>query len=58
MSSRPTAWARIAIVVARFIFAAVFAMAMAFKFAAMQETADYISAAGFPAALLLAWIAA
>ena len=58
MSSRSTAWARIAIVVARIIFAAVFAMAMTFKFAAMQGTADYISAAGFPVALLLAWVAA
>ena len=48
----------IAILVARLIFAAVFAMAAAFKFAGMQMTADYIVAAGFPFPLLLAWIAA
>src|SRR3954447_12861733 len=58
MSSPSPIWARIAILVARFIFAAVFAMAMTFKFAGMRETADYITTAGFPAALLLAWIAA
>ncbi len=33
-------------------------MAMVFKFAAIQGTADYIRAAGFPAALFLAWVAA
>ena len=48
----------IAILVARLIFAAVFAMAAAFKLAGMQMTADYIAAAGFPFPLLLAWIAA
>ena len=48
----------IAILVARLIFAAVFAMAAAFKFAGMQMTADYIAAAGFPVPLFLAWVAA
>jgi uncharacterized membrane protein YphA (DoxX/SURF4 family) len=48
----------IAILVARLIFAAAFLMATAFKFADMGATADYISAAGFPLALPLAWIAA
>jgi uncharacterized membrane protein YphA (DoxX/SURF4 family) len=48
----------IAILVARLIFAAVFAMAAAFKFAGMQMTADYIAAAGFPFPLFLAWVAA
>jgi len=48
----------IAILAARLIFAAIFAMAAAFKFAGMQMTADYIAAAGFPVPLLLAWIAA
>ena len=48
----------LAILVARLIFAAVFVMAAAFKFAGMQATADYIAAAGFPLALPLAWIAA
>jgi uncharacterized membrane protein YphA (DoxX/SURF4 family) len=33
-------------------------MAAFFKFAGMQMTADYIAAAGFPAPLLLAWVAA
>ena len=47
-----------AILVARFIFAALFAMAAGFKFAGMQATADYIAAAGFPFPLALAWIAA
>jgi putative oxidoreductase len=52
------AWSRAAIVVARLIFAAVIGMAMTFKFAGMHDTASYIAAAGFPFALLLAWIAA
>ena len=37
---------------------AVFAMAAAFKFAGMAETAGYIAAAGFPFPLFLAWCAA
>ena len=48
----------IAVIVARLIFAAIFAMAAGFKFADMQATADYIAAAGFPFPLLLAWLAA
>jgi uncharacterized membrane protein YphA (DoxX/SURF4 family) len=48
----------IAVLVARLIFAAVFAMAVAFKFMGMSETAQYIAAAGFPFPLLLAWLAA
>lgn len=48
----------IAVLVARLIFAAAFAMAAAFKFAGMQMTADYIAAAGFPFPLFLAWVAA
>jgi putative oxidoreductase len=58
MASRSTTWARIGVLVGRLIFAAVFGMAMTFKFAAMQGTAEYIGAAGFPAPLLLAWVAA
>ncbi len=58
MTSRSPAWARIAILVARLIFAAVFGMAMAFKFAGIGDTATYIAAAGLPFALFLAWIAA
>jgi uncharacterized membrane protein YphA (DoxX/SURF4 family) len=48
----------IAILVARLIFAGVFAMAATFKFIGMSATAAYIAAAGFPAPLPLAWIAA
>jgi putative oxidoreductase len=47
-----------AIIVARLIFAGVFAMAAAIKFMGMPSTAAYIAAAGFPYALPLAWIAA
>ena len=47
-----------AVLIARLIFAFVFAMAAAFKFAGMGATAAYIGAAGFPAPLLLAWLAA
>jgi putative oxidoreductase len=52
------AWETIAILVARLIFAAVFAMAAAFKFMGMSATAAFIAAAGFPFSLLLAWLAA
>ena len=48
----------IAVLVARLIFAGVFAMAAAFKFAGMPETAGYIASAGVPFPLLLAWLAA
>ena len=48
----------IAILVARLIFAGLFAMAAAFKFMGMADTASYIAAAGFPFPLLLAWLAA
>jgi uncharacterized membrane protein YphA (DoxX/SURF4 family) len=47
-----------AIVIARLIFAFVFAMAAFFKFTGMAMTAGEIAAAGFPFALPLAWIAA
>jgi len=48
----------VAILVARLIFAAVFAMAASFKFLGMDETAVYIAAAGFPVPHFLAWVAA
>ena len=47
-----------AILIARLIFAGVFAMAASFKFAGMSDTAGYIASAGFPFPLLLAWLAA
>jgi len=50
--------AQIAVLVARFLFAAVFAMAMVFKFFDMQGTAASIGAAGLPFPTLLAWAAA
>ena len=48
----------IAVLIARLIFGAVFAMAASFKFLGMGATAGYIAAAGFPFAAALAWIAA
>ena len=51
-------WHVIALIVARLVFAGLFAMAAFFKFADMSGTADYIASAGFPAPLLLAWLAA
>ena len=49
-----------AILVARLIFAFVFGMAAAFKFAfvGLDATAAEIAGAGFPFPLLLAWVAA
>ena len=49
-----------AILIARLIFAFVFAMGAAFKFAfvGMDATAAEIAAAGFPLPMVLAWIAA
>jgi uncharacterized membrane protein YphA (DoxX/SURF4 family) len=43
--------------VARGIFVAVFAMALFFKLTGIATTAEYIGAAGFPAPLLLTWLA-
>ncbi|CAN7566143.1 DoxX family protein [Rhizobium leguminosarum] len=47
-----------AIIVARIIFSFVFFMAAGFKFADIGATAGYITAAGFPMATFLAWVAA
>lgn len=58
MNSPLPTWARAAILIGRLIFAAVFTMAMVFKFAGMDATAKYIAAAGIPAAYPLAWLAA
>ncbi len=51
-------WQTLAVIVARIIFAAVFTMAVVFKFADMNGTAAYIARAGFPLSTLLAWLAA
>ena len=50
----------LAIIVARLIFAGVFAMAASFKFAliGIDATAAEIAKAGFPFPVLLAWVAA
>lgn len=51
-------WHVTAILVARLVFAGLFAMAAIFKFVDMNATAGYIAAAGFPIPLVLAWCAA
>jgi putative oxidoreductase len=51
-------WQSIAVLAGRLIFAAVFIMALSFKLRGMDATAGYIASAGFPAPLLLAWLAA
>ena len=51
-------WQSAAVLVGRLIFAGIFLMATSFKFLGMAATASYIAAAGFPAPLLLAWVAA
>ncbi|MGK9231510.1 DoxX family protein [Inquilinus limosus] len=53
-----TTWQLVAVLVGRLIFAAVFLMAVAFKVMDMNSTAGYIAMAGFPAPVLLAWLAA
>lgn len=55
---RSLSWQSVAILIGRLIFAAVFLMAVVFKFFDMNGTAAYIASAGFPLSLLLAWIAA
>ena len=56
--SNAPAWATIAILVARLIFAGLFIMAASFKFMDIGGTAGYIASAGFPIPLILAWLAA
>jgi putative oxidoreductase len=59
--ARPTPlpkWHVVAILIARLIFAGLFAMAATFKFTDMNGTAGYIASVGFPFPLLLAWLAA
>lgn len=58
MNTDEPRWQIAALLIARMIFAAVFIMALSFKFASMQGTASYIAAAGFPFPLFLAWVAA
>jgi uncharacterized membrane protein YphA (DoxX/SURF4 family) len=58
MNASAPLWHVIAVLVARLVFAGLFAMAAFFKFADMSGTAGYIASAGFPLPLLLAWLAA
>ncbi|MGG6895463.1 DoxX family protein [Rhizobium sp. BR 315] len=58
MENTQSIWQIAAILIARLIFAAVFLMAVSFKFMDMGATSDYIAAAGFPFPLFLAWCAA
>ena len=51
-------WKIAALLLARLVVAALFAMGMVFKFADINATAGYIAAAGFPLSTLLAWAAA
>lgn len=51
-------WHVIAVLLARLVFAGLFAMAAYFKFSDMSGTAGYIASVGFPLPLLLAWLAA
>ena len=51
-------WKAVAVLVGRLIFAAIFMMAATFKFMNMDGTAGYITSAGLPFPLPLAWLAA
>ncbi len=57
VTSNPT-WRDAAVLAGRLIFAGVFALGLGFKLADIAATAQYIAAAGFPAPLALAWLAA
>jgi uncharacterized membrane protein YphA (DoxX/SURF4 family) len=58
VETNQSAWQTAAILIARLIFAAMFAMGVAFKLMDIGATAGYIAAAGFPFPLFLAWCAA
>lgn len=51
-------WKTTALLLARLVMAAMFALGMVFKFMSISATAGYISSAGFPLPTLLAWCAA
>jgi putative oxidoreductase len=50
-------WATAAILIGRFVFAALFIMAVSFKLMGPDVTAQQIAAAGFPLAGVLVWCA-
>jgi putative oxidoreductase len=58
MENAQSVYQTAAILTARLIFAAIFLMAVSFKFMDMGATAGYIANAGFPFSLFLAWCAA
>ena len=58
LESNRSGWVDAATIIGRLIFAAVFLMAVTFKFIDINATAGYIAAAGFPMSQLLAWLAA
>ncbi len=58
MTAPAPLWHVIAILIARLVFAGLFAMAAIFKFVDINATAGYIAGAGFPIPLILAWCAA
>ena len=49
---------KVLIIVARLIFAVVFAIAVWFKYTGMEAAAGYIASVGLPFPMLLAWLAA
>jgi uncharacterized membrane protein YphA (DoxX/SURF4 family) len=51
-------WRAAAALLARLIFVGAFALGLWFKLTGMGATAGYIASAGFPAPMLLAWLAA
>ena len=57
-ASRNSTWKTPALLLARLIMTAIFAMGCVFKFADINATAGYIAAAGIPLSTLLAWAAA
>jgi len=56
--TKPFGWADYAVLIARLVFAGLFIMAASSKFFGIGASASYIAAAGFPAPLILAWLAA
>ena len=58
LDSHSSRWTSAAVLVGRFIFAAVFIMAVSFKLMDINATANLIAAAGFPLPNVLAWLAA
>ena len=58
MTTTQISWTATASLLARLIFAAVFAMAAILKFMQPGDTAHFIAAAGFPLASALVWVAA